>query len=178
MPLSSSSWSWLRSICHHFGSLDLRSLALFRILLGASLLLDLYIRLSLGKYDLAWYTSVPAQRSYLHVDDTPHKAPLHQYWFYRGSATFQTVAFGVSGLLATLFLLGWGQQQAGGILKLLLWLVIVSQGNRNMESADGSDSYIRHLLLWSCFLPLADVWSVDAYLQQGRRRRTSPRAPL
>ena len=145
--------------------LDLRSLAAFRILLGAYLLYDIYARLSLGRYDLAWYTSEPDERSFLAPTDTPHKAPLHQYWFYRGSAQVQVGLFGLSTVLAFWFTLGY---RCNGALKILLWVTQVAQHSRNMEVTDGSDAYIRHLLFWSCFLPLAQVWSVDA------KRRSKP----
>lgn len=143
--------------------LDVRALAAFRIFLGIYMLYDIYDRTSLGKYDLAWYTSLPEDRSYLAADDTPHKAPLHRLWFYRGSFELNIMSFAVSVLLALLFLLGF-QCHAG--VKTALWFVQVAQHSRAMEVSDGSDAFLRQLLLWCIFLPVAKVWSVDAYLQQ------------
>ena len=144
-------------------TLDVRSLAAFRILLGLYLLYDIYDRTSLGKYDLAWYTSDPPERSYLAAHDTPHKAPLHQFWFYRGSAQFITASFLVSGILSALFTIGL-QCHAG--VKTLLFIVQTAQHSRCMEVSDGSDAFCRQLLLWSIFLPMANVWSLDAMLSK------------
>lgn len=151
-------------------TLDARSLATFRILLGLYLLYDLWARLSLGKYDLAWYTQDPRERSYLDPRDTPHQAPMHRIWFHRGSQSFQIAAFGLSGILSLCFCLGY---HCWGIIKGLLWIVQVSQVSRNMYLSDGSDSFIRHLLLWSCFLPVSKVWSLDAYTRRSRNNDSS-----
>lgn len=146
--------------------LDLRSLALFRILFGLFLLNDIYVRLSLGKLDLAWYTEDPPYRSYLDPGNTPHKAPLHRIWFYRGSDTFQIFAFALSFILSLLFCVGFC---CTGFVKLLLFVVKVAEQCRNNEIHDGSDAYSRHLLLWLCFLPVSDFWSLDNLVFQKRR---------
>lgn len=154
--------------------LDKRSLALFRILLGLYLLYDIYARTSLGKYDLAWYTSLPPSRSFLSDLDFPHQAPLHKLWFYRGTLAFQVAMFGISTLLAVFFTVGLFQQTArvGGLVKTVLFIVQVAQQSRNMPGTDGSDSFLRHLLFWSCFLPLVDVWSVDEWRASRRKHKT------
>eukprot|EP00551_Chaetoceros_affinis_P008973 CAMPEP_0203672046 /NCGR_PEP_ID=MMETSP0090-20130426/7662_1 /ASSEMBLY_ACC=CAM_ASM_001088 /TAXON_ID=426623 /ORGANISM="Chaetoceros affinis, Strain CCMP159" /LENGTH=397 /DNA_ID=CAMNT_0050537269 /DNA_START=361 /DNA_END=1551 /DNA_ORIENTATION=+ len=36
---------------------------------------------------------------------------------------------------------------------------------------DGSDTFTRHLLLWSCFLPMNRMWSLDSYLHFRRSRK-------
>ena len=43
-----------------------------------------------------------------------------------------------------------------------------------MNLADGSDSFGRHLLLWSIFLPLTKVWSVHAWWIQRRQQHQPP----
>jgi hypothetical protein len=143
-------------------SLDARSLALFRIGLGVYLLYDIGSRLSMGPLDIAWYTS-DEPTSFLARTDTPHGAPLHQFWFYRGSSLLQYTLFGITAVLAAMFAIGFFQKTPWQALitKLPLFLLVVSYQNRNMLNHDGSDSFCRHLLFWSIFLPLADVWSVD-----------------
>jgi hypothetical protein len=150
-------------------ALDTRALASFRLLLGLYLLYDIYSRVSLGKYDIAWYTSIPANRSFLEPNDTPHKAPLHQFWFYRGTAAFQIAIFTLTAILSLCFCLGWKCHY--GILKTALWILQVAQQNRNMTLTDGSDSLVRHLLLWCCFLPLTEHWSVDSVMGQRQQQR-------
>lgn len=135
--------------------LDIRSLAAFRILFGLYLLYDTYSRFSLGRYDLLWYT----EDGFLAPSERPHRSPLHLLWFYRGSLFFQIICVAVSMLLSLLFALGWDRPVA----KIALFVVHTAEQSRNMPAHDGSDSFVRHLLLWSCFLPLARVWSLDAW---------------
>ena len=135
------------------GILDERSLSLWRILLGLYLLYDVYSRLSLGPYDLAWYTSDGFQDP----EDTPHKGALHRIWFYRGSETFQIFLFSVHTILSFCFLTGF---YCTGLLKTLLWVSLVAMQSRCMQVHDGSDSFTRHLVWWSIFLPLDRYWSV------------------
>ena len=87
---------------------------------------------------------------------------MHRLWFYRGNATFEVLAFSLSTCLSLLFCTGL---YCNGPVKFLLFLLEVAQQNRCMEIADGSDSFSRHLLLWSCFLPMSEMWSLDAKLR-------------
>ena len=83
--------------------LDLRSLALFRILFGLCQLGDIYGRLCTGKYDLAWYTSEPEDRSY----------------YYPGMPTqdFQ-------GFLGKTFLFQRGSYSTGNHILCSLWYLV------------------------------------------------------
>ena len=149
---------------------DLRSLATFRILFGIYILYDIYSRLQHGRLSLAFYTS-SSPSSFLHPDDSPHKSPFHLIWFYRGSEIFQLFMFGFTGILAILYLFGLSpsslsssSSSSSGIVTLLFWLNLVAMQCRNMHVHDGSDTFSRHLLLWSIFLPMNQMWSLDAYL--------------
>ena len=148
-------------------TLDTRSLTAFRILLGFYLVYDIYSRLALGKYDMAWYiddhdnhNNNSYHHAYLETNDTPHHAPLHQIWFYRGSARLQYALFALTLLwIASVLILGMGQAQSSSstaaLSKLPLYLLVTSYQSRNMWSHDGSDLIVRHLLVWACFLPLS-----------------------
>jgi hypothetical protein len=150
--------------------------------LGLYLLYDIYARTSLGQYDLFWYTSgnkykynnnnKQAHVSFLQSTDTPHKAPLHQYWFYRGSPQWQLCLFAMTALLTLQFTLGCGwwpsfrtqsssssSYHSGGLRTALLLVFVTAMQNRNMHMHDGSDAFLRHLLLWSCFLPVHAHWT-------------------
>jgi len=139
-------------------TLDLRSLALFRICFGIYLLYDIYSRLYLEKYDLAWYTTP----GFLAPHDSPHQSPLHRLWFGREYALWK---FGIATILAICYTLGKWQKRAlqAVITKVGLYVIITAIQCSNMESHDGSDLLVRHLLVFSCFLPLSAVWSVDAH---------------
>lgn len=145
---------------------DLRSLATFRILLGIYILYDIFSRLKHGRLSLLWYTSSPTSLSFLHPDDTPHKSPIHKLWFYRGSEVVQICLFIITALLAILYSLGYHYnlpllRVPVPVVPIGLWLNVVAMQCKNMYVHDGSDTFTRHLLLWSCFLPMNQVWSLD-----------------
>ena len=149
--------------------LDLQSLSLFRVFLGLYLLFDHYTRLRNGRYDLAWYTSDPLDESFPPLGkDDPHQAPLHKLWFYKGTATFQIILFSLSILLSVIFVIGYRPYQR--LVKTCLFVVMVSIQSRHMFGHDGSDRFVRHLLFWSCFLPLHEHWTIHHLLIRLRRR--------
>jgi hypothetical protein len=132
---------------------------MFRILAGTYLIYDILSRLQHGRFSLLWYTST--EGSFLHPEDTPHRSPVHRIWFYRGSESFQLILFAITFLLATSFALGYKCNVAS---KTLLWLNVVAMQCRCMPPHDGSDTFLRHLLLWSIQLPMSQVWSMDSAL--------------
>ena len=98
--------------------LDLRSLALFRILFGLCQLGDIYGRLCTGKYDLAWYTSVPEERSYYY----PVSRLLggKTFLFQRASIQQEILFFVVYGILLTMLTIGFQCQNCW--LMPCIWL--------------------------------------------------------
>ncbi len=153
---------------------DLRSLAIFRILLGIYILYDIFSRLKHGRLSLLWYTSSSSSLSFLHPDDTPHKNPIHKLWFYRGSEVVQICLFIITALLATLYSLGYHYNKrvlrvVVPVVPIGLWLNVVAMQCKNMHVHDGSDTFTRHLLLWSCFLPINQVFSLDSLLFQQKQ---------
>uniref|UniRef100_A0A7S4QSG5 HTTM-like domain-containing protein n=1 Tax=Ditylum brightwellii TaxID=49249 RepID=A0A7S4QSG5_9STRA len=150
---------------------DIRALAAFRILSGLYLLYDIIERLQYGRLSLLWYTST--DNSFLRPDDTPHRSPIHRFWFYRGSENVQIFLFVVTFLLSLSFMLGY---KCNAFSKTLLWLNVVAMQCRCMPPHDGSDTFIRHLLLWSIQLPMSQVWSLDSVYQQNMlKKRTDKR---
>ena len=90
--------------------LDLRSLALFRILFGLCQLGDIYGRLCNGKYDLAWYTSDPPERSYYYPNMATQEfnGPLGQLFLFRRNSIQAEIAFFVVyGILLTMLTIGF-----------------------------------------------------------------------
>lgn len=167
--ISRAANSWIHfSASLQANCLDLRSLAAFRILLGLYILYDVYSRTKLGKYDLHWYTENPEERSFLRPTDTPHGAPLHKFWFYRGSFSFQISSFVVLAILAAMFGAGFC---CNALVKAPLFVVYTAVQCRNMLVHDGSDAFVRHLVFWSCFLPVSEVWSLDAVVAAARWRQ-------
>ena len=151
---------------------DLRSLAVFRFLLGLYVVYDVLSRLKHGHLSMLWYTSYPG--SFLHPQDSPHGSPLHKLWFYRGDDIVQASLFQLTAVSAFAFAMGL---KCNVFLKVMLWLLVVAMQNRNMHVHDGSDTFVRHLLLWSCQLPMSQVWSLDAMIDS-KRRSTNERPIL
>ena len=146
-------------------AIDTRSLALFRVLLGAVLLADLSKRaLSL----VAHYTDqgVLPRAELNALGAGPLFAPLHRLG---GSPEFQAALFALAGALAVLLILGWKTR----ITSVLSFVLLVSLQQRNWLVLHAGDEMLRFLLLWGMFLPLGERWSLDA-----RRRGTPAREAI
>lgn len=150
---------------------DLRSLAAFRFFAGCYLLYDIVSRLQHGRLSLLWYTSFPPENSFLHPNDTPHRSLIHRIWFYRGSEFNQIILFTMTFFLGMMFTLGY---KCNTTMKIMLWMNVVAMQCRCMPPHDGSDTFFRHLLLWSIQLPVAEVWSLDAVSKPRRPVQRNP----
>lgn len=163
--------------------LDVRSLAMFRILFGLFLLYDvLFSRTRNGKYDLAWYTSDPPERSYIKPDS---ERVLAYYGtslvnltpFARRGTVDQEIAFFVSYAVLALFLTIGFQCQHYWLLSLL-WFMTRGLIRKAQCMTDGSDNLVCQLLLWMLFLPVSQVWSVDALLLRRHKRHGKDSSPI
>ena len=135
-------------------ALDLRALALWRIVLGALVLLDIVLRYR----DLqAFYgdQGVLSRASY-----------FQQSWEYTGYHLF--LATGTTGGLTVMFLL-WGAAAFclmvgfhARLAGVVTWYFVASIQLRNPLVLDGGDDLLRLLLFWTPFLPIAARWSWDA----------------
>jgi hypothetical protein len=148
--------------------LDLRSLALFRILLGLMQLYDVYSRTGNGKYDLAWYTSHSPERSYetQHMPNTyDYKLPLiFPFAFARRSLEAECVHFVIYTVLSTFLVVGF---KARWVLPAM-WVMCAAHQGKSAALTDGSDLLTLQLMLIMCLLPNSHIWSVDAYLDRNK----------
>ncbi len=139
-------------------SVDLRSLAAFRIGLGVLLLIDIGLRAA----DLtAHYTDagVLPRRLLTSLGD-----PLHvSLYLAGGSRLWVGALFALTMAAAVSLLLGYRTRSA----TVLAWVLLVSLHNRNPRILNGGDTLLRLLLFWGMFLPLGARFSVD-------RRRSEP----
>jgi hypothetical protein len=154
---SKQRWDRLKPVWRRVRSratVDSRSLAAFRIVIGFTLLVDLIHRASYielfytdqGVYTLSTYASTYGQYDGLSI----HAAS--------GSLWFQQFMFLVAGLFAIAFILGYRTRLAGAISLVLL----VSLHARNPAVLNGGDLLFRILLFVSLLSPLGERWSVDA----------------
>ncbi len=135
-------------------SLDLRSLALFRVGLGIYTAVDVLLRLG----DLrAFYTDfgvLPRAAvagefaNYWHI--SLHMASDAMWW-----QALLVCLCGAAGLALAVGYRTW-------TATLICWALSVSIQNRNDPVLDGGDMVHRLLLFWAMFLPLGRIWSVDA----------------
>ena len=151
---------WARGVF----SLDVRSLALFRMLLGSILLGDLAIRAADFGAMYTEYGILPAAS----VAMSDWAWSLHML---SGAAAWQAALFCFAAVSALALLLGYRTRLA----TVLCWILLVSLHARMPLVLTAADSYLRMLLLWSMFLPLGDMWSLDASL---RRRASCARREL
>lgn len=135
-------------------ALDVRSLALFRILLASLLIIDWGCRLP----DLsAHYTDqgiVP--RDLLAV--FPTSFSLHTF---SGAYWYQTLL----AALALTFALGLLVGYQTPLMCLFSFILVVSVHGRNPALMQGGDHLMRAMLFWSIFLPLGARFSLDARSQ-------------
>jgi hypothetical protein len=145
---------WVRGATADLFSIDRRSLAALRVALGFVLLFDLGLRSRLLS---VLYTNAgvnPMERSLLVVHT------------WGESATYEAGVFVVAAIAASLLFLGLFTRPA----TVACFILTNSLGHRNGSLCDGGDSLLGLMLLWSCFLPLGDVASLDAWRQRGRPR--------
>lgn len=141
-------------IAEIFG-IDLRSLALFRFLLGS--LLFWLLCGSLCQLGALYTDAGVLPRGWVMASESPWRLSLY---FLNGTATFAGALLLLQIALAAMLALGW-HSRCASILGFVLYASLVS---RAPLAAGSVDQLLVALLFWSSFLPLGARWSVDAAL--------------
>jgi len=135
-------------------AIDLRSLALFRVCLGALLVADLLQRST----DLAaHYTDAGVLPRAAH-DVAFGPVATWSIHLLAGTPVAQALLFLLAGVAALALAVGFFTRAA----TLVSWLLLVSLHHRQPLVLTGGDGILALLLFWSLFLPLAARWSLDA----------------
>ncbi|MCA9779816.1 MAG: HTTM domain-containing protein [Candidatus Eremiobacteraeota bacterium] len=142
--------------------LDLRSLATFRVLFSAVLILDCLTR---------WYD---ATAHYSDLGLLPRAVLLESGWhadfvsihMMNGEPWFVHCLFAVQVALAVALGLGFRTR----IATFFSWFLLISLHNRNPWVLNGGDVYARVVLFWMLFLPWGQVWSLDSRRKVSDRR--------
>lgn len=139
-------------------AIDLRSLALFRVVLGIAVLLNVVLLWPDAAIFLAdeggLYTRAMA------LDD---QAPWRwSLLFAGGTPAFLHAALLLNGLAGLALLLGWRTRLA----TVVCWLFALSFKHRAMLYLSLADTQLPILLFWAMFLPLGARFSVDAALDR------------
>ena len=136
-------------------SLDLRSLALVRILYGLLLLSDILIRAT----DLvAHYTDwgLAPRSAVLQFSTDPVNFSLHMIG---GTWPFEAVLFTIGAMASVCLTVGYQTRWAGWIA----WVHLISMHTRNPWVLDGGDIYLRSAMFWLLFTPWGARWSIDGW---------------
>jgi hypothetical protein len=137
---------------------DLRSLALFRILLGTLVVIDLLNR----SHDLVAHycdEGVLPREALLQTSHRTWHVSLHML---SGEPLVQGLLFVFAGVMAVLMIVGYRTW----LTTFLSWVMMVSLHARNPVVLNGGDVEFRLLLFWSLFLPLGARWSIDRLLDK------------
>ena len=138
---------------------DLRTLALFRVLLGFYLLLSTLLRMG----DLsAHYTDFGVMPRDVQQDMLAHGSwSLH---LFNGTFAAQFVLFLVASLAALGLMVGWRTR----LMTVISWVLLISVQNRNTFILSGEDNLAVLLTFWAMFLPLGARYSIDLALARPR----------
>jgi hypothetical protein len=140
---------------------DLRSLALFRIVLGLLLLAENLNRFS----DLDTF--------YGDLGVLP-RGPFLERWanmwhwslhLANGLPGYQGFLFSIAILLAVSMIVGYQTR----VVMVLSWLLEISAQARDPMILQAGDVLLRIIMLWGCFLPLGARWSYDERLRPKAR---------
>jgi len=149
-------WETLRNL---FG-IDSRSLAVFRMAMGALLLLDLGTRVA----DLNTMYTDDGMFSRAEICRRATSIWNWSFHFGSGSWEYQAMLFGIAAALAIALTAGFETRLA----TIGSWLMLVSIHHRVPPILSGAEILLRMLLFWAMFLPLDRTWSLRAWLEKRR----------
>lgn len=135
-------------------SLDLRSLALFRIGVGSLILIDLIQR----SYDLvAHYTDLGIMPRVLLQSQGYYKWMISIHTL-SGSLYWEVFLFVLAAIFATMLIFGYKTK----LSTIVSFILLMSLQNRNQEILQNSDTLLRMFVFWGMFIPWHLRYSLDA----------------
>jgi hypothetical protein len=153
-----SRWATIPGLLFTMFGVDLRSLAVFRIVLGLVMLQDLLGRWS--EVELHY-----SDRGLLSREQVLDALNVWRWslYFVNGTTEFGYLMFAITMVTCLAVIVGYRTRLA----MVVLWILLVSLQVRNSLVLSGADSFLRLLMFWAMFLPLGAVWSVDQRLARG-----------
>ena len=143
-------------------SVDLRSLALFRVGLGFILICDLINRARDLRAHYADWGVAPRYAINQFID-----AWQVSFHLVSGRAEVMAVLFAIAGIFALMLMVGYRTRFATA----MSWIFLVSLHSRNFMVLQGGDDLLRMLLFWSMFLPLGAYYSMDSALNDSNEKK-------
>lgn len=149
-------------------TLDTRSLACFRIAIGAVVVADALLRTRDVSLMLAPDGMFPL---------TALRTFFGDRWawslaFLVDTTWWGAAVLGLQALAGGALAAGFGTRVAA----VAAWVAVVSIVRRTAPATNAGDEWLCCLLFWSMFLPLGAVWSVDAW-RRGQRPSATPTCP-
>lgn len=144
-------------------SIDVRSLALFRMVLAGILLCDVFTRLS---NLFAHYSDggILPRHALLKFDNSFWEWSIHML---SGASEVQLVLFFIQIVAAVFLLIGFRSR----LMLFISWFLLISLHSRNFLLLQAGDVYLRVLMFWGLFLPLGATWSIDRALATNEPKR-------
>ena len=133
--------------------MDLRALALFRIGLGLTVLVDLVTR---APFLMHHYTDAGAIPRSLVLKSV--QVPRISLYQMVGETELVMVLYAIQILAALALLVGFKTR----IANIVTWVLLVSLHSRAPVLLNAGDMLIRLMLFWAIFLPVGRIWSWDA----------------
>jgi predicted DCC family thiol-disulfide oxidoreductase YuxK len=143
-------------------SIDPRTLGLFRICLGVTLLLDLFFRSQVYEHFYSNDGLLP-NHTLLWAPPAPR---LFSLFFTLSTPTEAAVAMTICGLVFTSLLVGWKTK----LSQILSFICLISLNTRVSPLENGGDMVMNILTTFSMLLPLGRRFSIDAVLRSMRHR--------
>lgn len=158
--------AWLKGYFFRIFSLDLRSLAVFRMGVAAMLLIDLAVRAGDFSAQMSDAGVLPRALAW-GLLDTQWRFSAY---FLSGAPGWSFFLLGLSAVSACCLLIGYQTR----LVSILSWLLLASLHARNQLLIDSGDHLLRYLLFWGMFLPLGARLSVDCFLKAKKNLAALP----
>jgi hypothetical protein len=142
-------------------TLDVRGLAAFRISLGVILIVDCLLR-SRDFSTMFGPDGIfpPDEMRRFHGDPLRWSLALAF-----DSPWWAALVLAAEGIAGACMAAGWYSRAA----TIAAWVAVVSVTRRTAPATNAGDVWLCCLLFWSMFLPLAEVWAMDARRRRDRR---------
>ena len=167
--------AWLAQTCNTVLGVDPRALAVFRIGVAGILLLDLWYR---SREIGAFFTDegILPRHVLISLNEFYSQFGYQYAWslhMFSGQYWAQLLLILVAAFFCVWLLLGYRTRLSA----VVSWVLLLSLDSRNPDILNSGDVLLRCMLLWSLFLPLGGVWSIDRLINRPRselpRRFTS-----
>ena len=136
-------------------AVDLRTLALFRVVLALAVIVNAAILL---QETTAFFSDQGIYPRSLAIEAS--QTWSWSLYFLNGQAGFASLLLLATIGMASAMLLGWRTRWA----TVITWVLVASQVNRTTLINSGADIQLVVLLFWAMFLPLGARFSVDSAL--------------